>query len=220
VLKKTEIRTYDVLQIEGTMWRRLIAKDDRPLPPDEERKEQQRIDKETRKRASESPADRQKRIAKHKKEQQDDEEMQREILEAFNFRLAGRESISGVPCLVIEATPKPGYRPRRKQAGMMKHFAGRLWITEATNNFVKSEARVLDDISFGWFLAKLRKGGQFAVERTRVNEEVWLPRSISLRLGGRALIKQINMEVQATYSDYKKFRVDSRITGISEEKPQ
>lgn len=146
--------------------------------------------------------------------------MQREILEAFDFRLAGRESISGVACLVIEGTPKPGYQPRKKEAGILKHFAGRLWITEDTNDFAKMEATVLDDISFGWFLAKLRKGGHVMMEQARINEEVWLPRSFAVRLGARALIKQINLEAEATYSDYKKFRVDSRITGIAEEKPQ
>jgi hypothetical protein len=217
---KTEIRTYDVIQIEGTPWRRLVAKDDQPLPPGEERKEQQRIDKETRQRAGETPAERQKRIQKHEKQRQEQEEIDREVLDAFSFRLAGRESVAGVACLVIEGTPKPDYRPRKKETALLKHLGGRLWISEDSNEFVKMEANVLEDISFGWFLAKLKKGGRIALEQTRVNEEVWLPHSLSLRLGARALIKQINLEAQVSYFDYKKFRVESKITGTAEEKPR
>jgi hypothetical protein len=216
-VKKTEVHTFDVVQIEGTPWKRLIAKDDKPLPPNEERKEEERLQKETRKRASESAGDRQKRLREHEKERQIEAELNREALEAFDFRLEGREAVSGVACFVISAAPRPGFKPKRREAGIMKHLAGRIWITETTNDIAKFEANVMDDVSFGWFLAKLRKGGRIQFEQTRVNDEVWLPRALSAHVGARALIKQINMDVQASYYDYKKFRVESKITAIGEQ---
>jgi hypothetical protein len=50
------------------------------------------------------------------------------------------------------------------------------------------------------------------VEQARVNQEVWLPKSVTIRASARLmLIKGLRREVIVTFSDYKKFQVDSRV---------
>jgi len=59
-------------------------------------------------------------------------------------------------------------------------------------------------------------------EETRVNDEVWLPKLVRLNLGARvALFKDFNIDVTQTYSDYKKFGAQTKITieGEAAEKP-
>ena len=48
-----------------------------------------------------------------------------------------------------------------------------------------------------------------------MNEEVWLPRHVSLKLDARlALLKGLNMAEDVTYRDYKKFRTDTKILPV------
>jgi len=55
------------------------------------------------------------------------------------------------------------------------------------------------------------------IEQTRINDEVWLPRQVDFKINLRlALLKNFNMDAQQTFRDYKKFRTDSKIIGVSE----
>ena len=48
------------------------------------------------------------------------------------------------------------------------------------------------------------------VEATRVNDEVWLPKHLSLHIDLRiALLKNFNEDLEQTFRDYKKFRTDT-----------
>ena len=67
-VKKIESRTSEVLVVYGEQVERLIAKDDKPLSPDEAKKEEERIQKITDKRKNESDSDRRKRVEKEEKE--------------------------------------------------------------------------------------------------------------------------------------------------------
>ena len=55
------------------------------------------------------------------------------------------------------------------------------------------------------------------IETTRVNDEVWLPKHVAVKIDARvALLKNFNEDVDFTYRDYKKFRSDTRIVGVGE----
>ena len=46
----------------------------------------------------------------------------------------------------------------------------------------------------------------------RVNQDVWLPKHVTLKLDARiALLKGLNIDEDITYRDYKKFRTDIKI---------
>jgi len=55
------------------------------------------------------------------------------------------------------------------------------------------------------------------IEQTRVNNEVWLPREVLLTAAARILlVKGFNRELAFTFSDYKKFQVDSHVVAVAE----
>lgn len=216
-VKRTEIRTYDITLSEGTPYVRLIAIDDRPLPPERERKEQEKLQKSIEERQRESPQQRAKRVAQWEKDRQKDREFVNELLDAMDFKLTGEEEIAGRKAWVISATPRPGYRPKSSEAKFLVKMRGRTWIDEEDYMAARIEAEATDDISMGFFLAKVDKGSRFYIDQTRVNGEVWLPQRIEGRIFARLLIVRLREAFEMTFKDFRKFQVESHIVAAGED---
>jgi hypothetical protein len=215
---KTEIRTSEVLQIYGEDVEKLIAKDDKPLPADEAKKEDEKIQKIIDKRRNESEGDRRKRTEKEEKDREESRKFVLEVADAVNFRLVGSEIIDGHDTWVLDGTPRPEYKPKRMEAKMLSKVGGRIWIDKAEAQWVKLDITVLDTISFGLFLARIHKGAHVVVDLTKVNDEVWLPKRVEVRLDVRlALVKEFRQDIEQTFRDYKKFRAESKMTMIGEQ---
>jgi hypothetical protein len=59
------------------------------------------------------------------------------------------------------------------------------------------------------------------VEQTRVNDEVWLPKHVALKVDVRlALLKDFKVEEEQTFRDYKKFRATAKIIGVRDVQDQ
>ena len=218
-VKKIESRTSEVLEIYGELVARLTAKDDKPLPADEAKKEDEKIQKIIDKRKNESEADRRKRVEREEKSREEDRKFVLEIADAFNFRLVGSEVFDGRDAWVLEGEPRPGYEPKRREARILSKFKGRVWIDKAEAQWVKLDITAIDTISVGFVLARIHKGTRVLIELTRVNDEVWLPNLVQLHLDARvALFKSYDEDIERTYRDYKKFRTDTKITVVGEQR--
>jgi len=215
--KSTETKTYDVLEIYGEQVEKLIEKDDKPLSPKEAAKEDEKVQKIIDKRRNESDKEREKRLKAEEKDREESRKWVHEISDAYNFSLVGTESVGGREAWVISAEPRPGFVPHLKYANYLSKFHGRVWIDKADLELSKMDVECLDTVSWGLFVARLHKGTRFVLQQTRVNDEVWLPQSLSFKLDARvALLKGFKMEDDQTFRDYKKFRTDAKVTGIGE----
>jgi hypothetical protein len=213
----TESKTSDVLQIYGETVEKLVATDDKPLSEKEAAKEDERIQKIIDKRKNESDSDREKRIKKEEKEREDGREFVKEIADAYDFRLLGVENINGRDAWVIDAQPRPGYVPHKKEAKLLEKITGRIWIDKAEDQWVRMDVKVMETISFGLFLARLHEGTRVVVEQTRINDEVWLPKHAAVHVDVRlALLKNFDQDIDITDRDYKKFHTGARIVGMKE----
>ncbi len=218
-VKKIESRTSEVLEIYGELVARLTAKDDKPLPADEAKKEDEKIQKIIDKRKNESEGDRRKRVEREEKSREEDRKFVLEIADAFNFRLVGSEVFDGRDAWVLEGEPRPGYEPKRREARILSKFKGRVWIDKAEAQWVKLDITAIDTISVGFVLARIHKGTRVLIELTRVNDEVWLPKLVQLHFDARvALFKSYDEDIEQTYRDYKKFRTDTKITVVGEQR--
>lgn len=211
VSSRTE--TNEILILDERPYEKLIARNDQPLSEAEARKEQAKLDKEASKREHESPA----QIARYEKQRNEDRQFIREIPDAFHFRLMGTESISGQPCWIIDAEPKPGYRAVNSGAKILSKLRATIWIEQATYHWVKVDAQALQPLWFGFALLRVAPGGVLHFEQTRVNGEIWLPSKILVHADARvALVKKIRAEFDIRYSDYRKFQSDSRIVSVQQ----
>ena len=120
---------------------------------------------------------------------------------------------------MLEGEPRPGYEPKRRDARILNKFKGRIWIDKAEAQWVKLDITAIDTISVGFVLARIHKGTHVLIELTRVNDEVWLPKLVQLHFDARvALFKSYDEDVEQTYRDYKKFRTDTKITVVGEQR--
>ena len=219
--KSTEIKTYDILEIYGEQVEKLIEKDDKPLSPKEAAKEDEKIQKIIDKRKNETEKEREKRSKAEEKDREDSRKWVQEVSDAYNFQLVGTEPVGGREAWVIAAEPRPGFVPHLKYANFLPKFHGRVWIDKADVELSRMDVECLDTFSWGLFLARFHKGSRFTLEQTRVNDEVWLPLHLDLRIGVRlALVKGFNIEDEQTFRDYKKFRTDAKITSVGEVQEQ
>lgn len=217
-VKKVETRTWEVLQVYGEEVERLISKDDKPLPENEAKKEEEKIQKVIDKRKDESENDRRKRWEKEEKEREEDRKYILEVADAFNFRLVGSEVVDGRDTWAIEAEPRPGYPAKERATKMLSKVKGRVWIDKADGQWVRLDISVIDTISVGLFIARIHKGAHVVAEQTKVNDEVWLPKHVAVQIDLRlALVKDYHDDVDMTFRDYKKFRSETKITVIGEQ---
>ena len=221
-VKSSETSGFDVMVIYGEHVQRQVSKDDKPLPPKDAAKEEEKIDKLIAKYKNETEDQRAKRLEKAEKSRREGRDFVNEIADAFNFTMLPPETGDGRALYVIQGEPKPGYEPHSKNGKFLTKFRGKIWIDQNEYQWVKADLETIDTISFGWFVARLHKGTHLYFEQTRVNDEVWLPKLVRLNLGARvAVFKDLNYDVTQTYSDYKKFGAQTKIMTMGDvtEKP-
>lgn len=216
-LKSTEVKTYEVMELYSEQVQRLTEKDDKPLDSKEAAKEEEKIQKILDKRKNESEDARKKREQKEEKERAEGRQFVHEVADAYNFYLTGTESLGGRDAWVIDADPRPGYEPHMKDAKFLPKFRFRAWIDKTDAQWAKLDIECIDTVSVGLFLARIHKGSRIVIEQTRVNDEVWLPQQVAVKVDARlALLKEYNVEQEQTFRDYKKFRATTRILAVED----
>lgn len=201
-VKSTETKTSEIMELYGEQVERLVEKDDKPLSEKDAKKEEDKIQKLIDKRKNESPEDRKKREEKEEKDREQGRQFVSEVADAYNFYFAGIESLAGRDTYVIDGEPRPGYEPHLKEAKILPKFRFRAWIDKHESQWKKLDIQCIDTVSFGLFLARIHKGSRIIVEQTRINDEVWLPQHVAVKIDVRlALLKNFNVEDDITYRD-------------------
>jgi hypothetical protein len=211
-VKSEKTESWETLVLYGQPHRRMLERGGKPLPPDDQRKEQAKLDKVAAKLEHETPEQRQRRVTEYEKRREKDRDFLREVTDLYDFHLEGDEQVDGHAAWIISATPKPGYQPKRGDAKPLLKIRGEIWIDKAEYQWVRLEAETTDTISYGLFIARLNPGAKLVFEQTRVNDEIWLPKRESVSGSGRlGLLKKIAMQQELVWSNYRKFQVESKV---------
>lgn len=199
-----ELKTYIVRPLEGSSYRLLAARDDRPLPAIEEKQEQEKLARSIVERQSETEAQRTERVATYERPEWQ-RDAWRELPRAFDFQLDKDEVLAGQRLFVIEATPRQGYQPLSRTARIFSHLEGKLWIGQVDYQLVKVEVKVTVAITAGLFLIRVAKGSHAELEQTLVNGEVWLPHRMQAVVSARVgLFRVMRIEQDISYSDCRR----------------
>lgn len=203
---------WEIFILDGVPFTRMLERDGKPLPAAEQRKQQQKLDKETARLESETPEEKHRRAADFEKSRRRERAFLLEIPDAFDLKLEGSDKIDGQDVWVISGVPKPGYHAKSRDGTALAKIRGKMWIEKTGYQWVRVEAETTETISYGLFLARLSPGAKLVLEQTRINDELWLPKREYMAGKGRiALLKRIAEDEEITWTDYKKFQVDSRI---------
>ena len=203
---------WETIILGGEPYRRMLEHDEKPLPADQQKKEQEKLDKAASRFEKETPELKQRRLEEYEKQRRRDREFLLEIPDAYDLRLEPDEKIDGQDVWVISGTPKPGYPAKSRDGRALLKIRGKMWIEKTGYQWVRLEAQTTATISFGLFLARLNPGARLVFEQERVNEEVWLPKREFVSGSGRiGLLKRLALDEEITWSNYRKFRVESRI---------
>jgi len=216
-VKRVKSETYEVYPSAepGQMYRRLVARDDVPIPAKElaaeDQKQQQRTELSEKKRAEEDDTARARRLQKEEEEEREERAVVDEVFRMDDIRVEGRETLNGRPTIVISFQPKPGYRPVTTGARVIQKLAGKAWVDEEDRQLARVEARLIDTLGVGPArLARLQKGAVSYFYRRKVNDEIWLP--AEARFTGSAKVLWLfgaRVDAFFQYSDYRKFSVST-----------
>ena len=89
-LKRRDLHTYDVTLLEGSRYRRLVKRNDQPLPPDEEKQQQANLQRSIEERRKKTPEQRLQRIAEWERKRQERQKDIDEVPDAFDLNSGGR----------------------------------------------------------------------------------------------------------------------------------
>jgi hypothetical protein len=203
-------RTYQVITMDGTPYRRLIAIDGKPLPKAREQQEIQKEKQELARRRSETKSERDQRIQKFQKSRAADNLLMTQMATAFNFHPAADENIDGRACYVLTAEPKPDYRPVNHEAKVLTGMRGKLWIDKAQFHWAKVEAEVIHTVTYGGFLAHVSPGTRFMLQKSPVADDIWQAERFEVHVEASILFWQKKTVTTDLFRDYKP-RVISRL---------
>ena len=202
-----ETRRYEVYFVKTRPVRRLVSRNGVPL----DAVEQADVDRKAEAQA--------KAIAEGRTVSEQPGLRLAALLDSFEFKAVARGEREGRKTLVFDFAPrnKPGSSASSDRAAdaVTRILTGRLEIDEADRRVARLEARNVPGQKAG--VATGVKVGTFemVMEYGAIDGQVWLPRRVMTLASGRAfLFKTFRIRNTTTYSNYRRFKVDT------EEKPK
>ncbi len=209
--KKIETEEREFYVREGVPVARLVKKDGRPLTPDEERKEEDRLRKEVEKaKERKSKAE---RDGKETNSRGDDELTLSRVLELGTFSHERRTNLGGRSTILLDYTGNKDAKTHNQLETIFKDLNGTLAVDEETRSLVRMEGQFARDFRVaGGLLASVSRGTRFTFQAVRVNNEIWLPSEITGEGGARILLLvHLNGRLHIAFSDYRKFRTKATV---------
>jgi hypothetical protein len=162
--------------------------------------DQKKRDQDFEKLKHETPEERAARLRKD----QENRSFLRDLLEAFDFRLIGEETVADRPTYVLEATPHPGYHATGKYGKLFARVQGKLWVDKQNFGWVKVDGEVTQTFSMGLFVARVQRGSHIILDQTCLGDAVWVPKRLEVRASARILfLKSLELDRILTYTDYR-----------------
>ncbi len=173
---------------------RLLMKEGRPLTPQEDKWEHDRLQA-----MLDSPA----AYAKHVKGDVSGKKMGSDLIKLtpdamlYSYtpgqpqRLDRVLQADDLPEIVIDYKPNPKWTAPTISSDALTGVEGRVWIDPKTHYLTRMEADIFRPVNFGLFLARIYPGGKLTFEQTRMGERRWIFSKFTEKITLRVLIKTI-----------------------------
>ena len=194
----------DVIESKDGTVARLIMKNGKPLTPEEDKDERERLNNMIA-----SPAT----FAKHAKNAESEKTMADKLVPLMADAMinsyapgqpqSGRNG--GALEIVLDYTPNPKWNPPNTEAQALTGLEGRVWIDAKTHYVVRMEGTIFRGVNFGWgMLAHIYPGGKLVMNQTNAGGNRWIFTDFSMQLSVRALmVKRLEIHSTAKASNYQ-----------------
>src|SRR3984893_5174428 len=203
VRKDGKLETHAVCQTQAGPIDRLVAINNQPLPPEQQRREDARIQM-----LLANPAE----VRREKQKQREDMAKQYRMFatfpDAFRYQYAGTEG----RLIKLKFGPNPEFVPNTRQEEVFHHLAGMMWVDPQQKQLARSDGELTSEVKFaGGLLGHLDQGGVFSVRFRQVDSGQWLMATLQVNMSGKALLfKSISVQEEREFEDYH--RVPSNLT--------
>ena len=200
-VKKTETQEDEVFFVNSHEIRRTVKKNGKDLSPDEQKKEQDRVNKEVEK-ATKTPRD---------KALNGETISVSRILSIMKVSNPRRLTLNGRDTIAFDFVGDPHAQTHGIAEDASKKLAGTLWVDEKDRQVAKLDVHFDDNFHLGaGLVATVQKGSSFQFEQALINNELWLPTAGQAHIGARVLlVKGYRQNFRFKDSDYQRFHADA-----------
>jgi hypothetical protein len=198
-----QTETWDVIGLEGDTYRKLILRNDQPLAPKEQKREDERLAQETARRKGQKGR---KGLFSFSFSYGVRSLAPERTAALFDLEFKGTEEVDGRVAYVVEGMPKANAHPANANERENLNYRLKMWIDQEDCMRSRGEMEVIGEHS------RMQKGSLIESSNARNETGVWLPKEFRFRFNLRILkMGTVRGDMRGTYSDYRKFRVDSEV---------
>lgn len=164
--QKTETEVMDQFYVNGIEINRTIQKNGKNLTPEQTKKEDERVMKETLKYSNQAAA---------KKVEDQENQASEDFMAAMMLTGGHRELINGRRVLFYDIVPNPHFEAKNLNERMARVLAGKISIDEQTGEVIDMNVRGVSDLKIGGgLLANIHKGFWFHIHNHPQPDDVWI----------------------------------------------
>jgi hypothetical protein len=199
-IKKNESEENNVFFVNGHEIQRKIKKNGKELSADEQKKEQEHVEKDVEKATKTPPG-----------QSLDKNEVSvTRLLQIMKVSNPRREQMDGRSVIAFDFVGDPHAKTHGMAEDASKKLSGTLWVDENDRQVRRMIARFDDNFHLGFGLFSVGKGSAFTFDQKLVNNELWLPTDAQAHIIAHAIgIIGWRGDVAVTDNDYQKFHADA-----------
>ncbi|MGA2991370.1 MAG: hypothetical protein ABSD88_12910 [Candidatus Korobacteraceae bacterium] len=174
---------------------RTIALNDKPLTPEQRRREDERL-----KLLLDSDHMREK-ARRQRDDRQRLERLFQVLPDALTYQYSASEkTASGHRIVKLEFQPNPRFTPPSYDTQLYRGMQGQVWIDTTVMRIVRLDGTLFKDVTFGLgIVGRLDKGGHILLEQEEVTKGHWDVTRMQLTINGRILLfKQLHIDMVET----------------------
>ena len=200
---KRKVEDFEVTNFEGRRIRRLIARDGKPLAGSDLDKENKRIEKLILKmEKGDVPPLTNRRLRLE------------DLIAAASFSNVHSEQIQGRTVTAFDFGPRPNYKPANMNERFILNLKGKLWVDAVALQLVRADFGLTGPFKIaGGLFFNMKPGTRFYNDQQWYDNRIWLPKSTRVLFTAKAMMaKSLNLEINNTYSQYRRFDVSATST--------
>ncbi len=164
--KKNTTEVKDQFFVNGIVIQRTLQKNGKDLTPDETKKEDDRVMKETLKYSNQDKA---------KKETDEQDQQLQDFMQAMMLANGHRQLVNGRSVLFYDIVPNPHFDARNLNQRLAQVLQGKISIDEQSGEVIDIDVKSVADLKIGGgLLANVHKGLWFHIHNHPEPDGVWL----------------------------------------------